>query len=95
MMLIAFYFALYFVNYSIVTNASSNPGTWQLYLLLPGLISVLIYLMTVRSTALLKAVTRLDADVMENTLEDVILLYTIYIHFVIIVVIYRLKLRKC
>ena len=71
MMIISFYLSLWIVNYGTVAYRLPTEGVnYQLLTISPAIASTFVYLLTVRSTCLLKAVTVLDADIMETTLED-------------------------
>ena len=56
MMAISFYFSAYFCIF-----ATDNPGLWHAALIVPVLFSSLIFIATIKSTAVLRAITFLDA----------------------------------
>ena len=69
-LIISFYLALWLCNYASLCALVPNTTWWSILTLLPGVLSTMVYVVCVRSAALLKAVTQMDADVLELTIED-------------------------
>jgi hypothetical protein len=71
-MIISCYLGLWISNYGAVALRMHHDNTfWVIITGLPGLLSVILNMYTVRCAALLKAVSALDKDIVEEVLERV------------------------
>lgn len=72
-MFVSLYCGIWLVNYYPLCFHIISDYRWgyQLLTLFPGLASICLFLMLIRSAAILKAVTMLDEDSLENTIEEV------------------------
>lgn len=71
LMIISLYCGLWVSNFqeSIKHLPSPDRHTWMLFSALPGLLSVCLFILIVRSAAFLKAITSLDAECVFQTIE--------------------------
>ena len=73
LMVISAYCGLWITNfqYSISNSLRGEESIlWQLYSALPGLLSICLFVMTVRSAAFLRAITTFDAECVHQTIEQ-------------------------
>jgi Ca2+-binding EF-hand superfamily protein len=68
-MLISLYIGLWLTHFISHADLLWDDGGGRFLTILPGIISSIMYGIIVRSTVLLKAVTKLDTDVLEEVLE--------------------------
>jgi hypothetical protein len=72
-MYISFYVALWLCNFMYSTDEFPSPErqAWKVISILPGIASMSMYSYVMRASSFLKAVTLLDKDVVEETLEEI------------------------
>jgi hypothetical protein len=72
-MVISLYCGLWITNFqfSVSRSISGNDKSyWQLYSALPGLLSVGLFILIVKSAAFLRAITTLDGECVHQTIEQ-------------------------
>ena len=73
LMVISAYCGLWITNFQhSISNSLSGEQRfiWQFYSALPGLLSICLFVMTVRSAAFLRAITTFDAECVHQTIEQ-------------------------
>jgi hypothetical protein len=69
-MIISFYIALWIVNYAFAANYLHEHVTfWKVITILPGIFCLFLYIYLIKVTALLRAITHVDSDIVESTIE--------------------------
>jgi hypothetical protein len=69
-MLIAFYNAMWIVNFSNTAVLTHNPKFWFIMSILPGILSLILFIYVIKCSSILSAITTIDGNVLDVTIEQ-------------------------
>jgi Ca2+-binding EF-hand superfamily protein len=69
-MMIAFYNAMWIVNFSNTAVLTHNPKFWSTLSIFPGIFSFFLFIYVIKCSSILSAITTIDGNVLEETIEQ-------------------------